>query len=196
MGRKRHIILSCFKPAFNLKIRLRGLDRLKGIKILFKYGEERSIVCDCTHEEKIIFFRFCSKWLLWKPATPFWGFNLSIDSIDASSSCSSIKQDLTFKQAHFASFWFFSVKWATVLAVDCCFQCFLQALSGNSLFCNKPKGQNDFLVSRDRCQMLRLFWVISTRHYWSLITPSFRNFSLIRILSKVESYSWSQLVQK
>ena len=33
MGRKRHIILSCFKPALNLKIRLRGLDRLKGIKI-------------------------------------------------------------------------------------------------------------------------------------------------------------------
>ena len=37
---------------------LRGLDRLKGTKILFKYGEERSIVCDCTYEEKTIFLGF------------------------------------------------------------------------------------------------------------------------------------------
>ena len=37
---------------------LRGLDRLKGAKIVFKYGEERSIVCDCTYEEKTIFLGF------------------------------------------------------------------------------------------------------------------------------------------
>ena len=32
--------------------------RLRGTKILFKDGEERSIVCYCTHEEKIIFLGF------------------------------------------------------------------------------------------------------------------------------------------
>ena len=36
---------------------LRGLDRLKGTKILLKYAEERSVVCDYTHEE-IIFLGF------------------------------------------------------------------------------------------------------------------------------------------
>ena len=60
--------------SFQYKL-LRWLNRLKGTKILFKYGKERSIGCDCTYEEKTIFFRFYSKWLLWKPATPFWGFN-------------------------------------------------------------------------------------------------------------------------
>ena len=37
---------------------LRGLDRLKETKILFKYGEQRSIGCDCTYEEKTIFLGF------------------------------------------------------------------------------------------------------------------------------------------
>ena len=37
---------------------LRGPDRLKGTKILFKYGEERSIVCDFTYEEKKNFSGF------------------------------------------------------------------------------------------------------------------------------------------
>ena len=37
---------------------LRGLDRLKGTKILFKYGEARSIGCDCTYEEKTVFLGF------------------------------------------------------------------------------------------------------------------------------------------
>ena len=36
---------------------LMGLDRLKGTKILFKYGEERSIGCDYTYEEKITFHK-------------------------------------------------------------------------------------------------------------------------------------------
>ena len=145
MGRKRHIILSSFKPAFNLKIRLRGLDRLKGIKILFKYGEERPIVCDSTHEEKIIFFRFCSKWLLWKPATPFWGFNLSIDSIDASSSCSSIKQDLTFKQAHFASFWFLLSSEPKFWQLTAVFSAFYRLYLEIAFFATNPKDKMIFL---------------------------------------------------
>ena len=38
--------------------KLRWLNRLKGTKILFKYGEERLIGCDCTYEEKTIFLAF------------------------------------------------------------------------------------------------------------------------------------------
>ena len=43
-----------------LESHLRWLNRLKGTKILFKYGEERSIVhvCDCTYGEKTIFLGF------------------------------------------------------------------------------------------------------------------------------------------
>ena len=41
-----------------LESHLRWLNRLKGTKILFKYGEERSIGCDCTYEEKTIFLGF------------------------------------------------------------------------------------------------------------------------------------------
>ena len=36
-----------------------------------KYGKERSIVRDCTHEEKINFKGFTKNRLLWQPATPF-----------------------------------------------------------------------------------------------------------------------------
>ena len=50
---------SSYKGSFAAKIRgVKGLDRLKGTKILFKYGEERSIGCDCTYEEKRIFLGF------------------------------------------------------------------------------------------------------------------------------------------
>ena len=153
---------------------LRGLDRLMGTNILFKCGEARSIGCDCTHE-----VRFYSKWLLWKPATPFWGFNLK-------------HWYLIFKQAHLASFCFILTSEPKFWQLTAVFNAFYRLYLEITFFCNKPSGQ--IFVSRDRCQMLRLFSVISTRHYWSLITPSFRNFSLI--LSKVESSSWSQLVQK
>ena len=65
-------------------------------KSLFKYGEERSTGCDCTHEEKV-FFRFNSKWLLWQPAT---ALEILFDSSDSNNSCSFTKQDFIFKQAY------------------------------------------------------------------------------------------------
>ena len=56
----------------------------------------------------------------------------SIDNIDANSSCSFTKEDLTFKQVHLVS----SVSFCAmnqVLTVIACFQCFLWALSRNNL---------------------------------------------------------------
>ena len=88
------------------KIELKGLDRLMGAKILFKYGEARSIGCDCTHEEKTVFLGFTQNGCYGNQPHPFEALIQSTDSIDASSSCSSIKQDLIFKQAHLASFCF------------------------------------------------------------------------------------------
>ena len=147
----------------------------KGPKSLFKHGEERSIVYDYTHEEKINFEGFYSKRLLWQPGIQPHSLEALIKSshsIDDSNSCSLIKQDLTLK------FLFRSVQSTKVLTVNSCFQCFLQASSEYSLILHQTQCTN-FLVSR---------------HYWSLITPSFRNFSLI--LSKVETLAWSQLAQK
>jgi len=65
-----------------------------GPKGLFKYGEERSIVCCCTQEEKLNFLEFYSKWLLWKPAA---AFQMVFYSINANTSCSFTKQELTVK---------------------------------------------------------------------------------------------------
>ena len=44
---------------------------LKGTKILFKYGEERSIGCDCTYEEKRIFLGFTQNGCYGKQPHPF-----------------------------------------------------------------------------------------------------------------------------
>ena len=55
---------------------LRWLHRLKGTKNFVKIWW-RKINCVRLHSwREDNFFRFCSTWLLWKPATPFWGFNL------------------------------------------------------------------------------------------------------------------------
>ena len=77
-------------------------QRQKGPKSLFKDGIERSIVCDCTHEEKINFESFtqngCYGTLL--------RFYFIVYSTDAKRSCTVTKQDLTFTQAYRVSFCF------------------------------------------------------------------------------------------
>ena len=86
---------------------------------------------DCTHEEKIGFEGFTQNDCYSNQPHPFEAF-----TTDANSSYPFTKQDLTFKQAHLVSFWF-------------CFQCFLQALSGNSLILHQAQCIN-FLVFYDR----------------------------------------------
>ena len=76
-------------------------------KGLFKYGEERSIVCDCTHdrEDKIKFDDFTQNSFYGRQPQPF---EAVFHSIDANTSCSFslIKQDLTDKQEYWFSFSF------------------------------------------------------------------------------------------
>jgi len=91
-------------------------------KCLFKHGEERSIACDCTHEEKINFKNGC------------YGNQEEPLEVLVNSSCCFTKEDLIFKQAYLASFCFVLFN-KLVLTVKLFFQveCFLQALSGNKL---------------------------------------------------------------
>ena len=54
---------------------------LKGPKSLFKYGEERSIACDYTHEQKINFDGFNQNGNQPHP------FGVLFYSVDSNSSC-------------------------------------------------------------------------------------------------------------
>jgi len=64
------------------------------------YGEERSIACDCTLEEKMNVEGFTSNGCYCNQLHP--PFEVLIYSIDANSSCSFTKY-LTFKQRHLVS---------------------------------------------------------------------------------------------
>ena len=74
-----------------------------GPKSLFKYGEERSIVCYCTQEEKLNFESFTQNGCYGNQPQPF---EVMFYSTDANSFCSFTKQDLIFKQEYLASFCF------------------------------------------------------------------------------------------
>ena len=52
-------------------ILLRGLDRLMETKILFKYGEARSIGCNYTREEKTVFLGFAQNGCYGNQPHPF-----------------------------------------------------------------------------------------------------------------------------
>ena len=130
---------------------LRRLDRLKGTKILFKYGEARSIGCG---EDS--FFRFYSKWLLWKPATPFWGFNLKHWQHWRQQFLLFDKTRFDFQTSTSCKFLFRSGEWTKVLTVNCCFQCFLQALSGNNLFATNSVDE----FSCATCQMSNVMIIL------------------------------------
>ena len=66
----------------------------------FKFGEKRPIVCPCTHEQKINLEGFTQNGCYGNQPQPF---EVVFYSIDANTSCSFTKQDLTVKQAHSAS---------------------------------------------------------------------------------------------
>ena len=63
--------------------------------MLFKYGEERSIVCDCTLEEKTIVLVFTQNGYYGNQPHAFEALIESNDTNDASNSCSLLKQVLT-----------------------------------------------------------------------------------------------------
>ena len=69
-----------------------------GPKRLFKCGEERSIVCDCTPEEKIIFLGFTQNGGYGNQPQ----LEILLDSSDVNNSCYFTKQDLVFYQAYLA----------------------------------------------------------------------------------------------
>ena len=79
--------------------------------------------------------------------------------------------------------------WQLVLVFSALYRLYLKI----TVFCTKSSEQIVYCRVTD-VKMLRFFYFIEYRHYWSLITPNFRNLSLI--LSKVEMLAQSQLVQR
>ena len=65
-----------------------------GPKSLFKYREERSIVCYCTQEEKLNFWRFTQNGCHGNQPQ---AFEVVFYSIDDNTSCSFTKQELAVK---------------------------------------------------------------------------------------------------
>ena len=92
------------------------------------------------------FWTFCSKWLLWQPATPFLALIPMYWKHWIQHFLLFYKTRFDFQTSASGRFQFRSVQWI----VNACFQCFLQAFSENSL--NFLQTQwNDFIVSRVRC---------------------------------------------
>ena len=67
-----------------------------GPKRSFEFGEKRSIVCYCTHGQKLNFEVFTQNGCYGNQPQPF---EVVFNSIDANTSCSFRKQDLTVKPA-------------------------------------------------------------------------------------------------
>ena len=161
-------------------------NRLKGTKKFVSICEERWIVCDCTPYEKINFEGFTQNGCYGNQPLPF---QSRIDSIYANSSCSFTKQDLTFKQVRFCFVLGNQPKfWQLTLVFSPFYRLYLEM----AIFCTNPVHKCSFVTRQ--MQNVSSFWLIASRHYWSLITPSFGNYPLI--LFKVEMLVWSQLVQK
>ena len=70
-------------------------------KLFFRFGEERSIVCYCTQEEKMNFEGFTQNGCYGNQPPPF---EVLFYTNDANSSCSFTKQDFILKQAYLVSF--------------------------------------------------------------------------------------------
>ena len=99
-------------------------------------------------------------------------FEVVFYSIDANTSCSVTKQNFTFKQAYRASLCFVLYNepkfWHLIIVFSAFNRLYLETLfyatlSGQIISCHVTG-----------VKMLRFFWFIASRHYWSLISPSFR----------------------
>ena len=69
--------------------------------VCLNFGEIRSIVCYCTHEEKRNFEGFTQNGCYGNQSRPL---EVLFDSTDANNPCSFTEQDLIFKQAHLIGF--------------------------------------------------------------------------------------------
>ena len=126
-----------------------------------------------------------------QPAVCFGGFNLKHQLIALTLAVFALwwnKFWLLNRHILKVSVLFDCVQWIKVWTVNSCFQCFLQALSGNTFFCSEASGLIFlFYVIDVKCND----FLVESQHYASLIAPSFKNFSCV--LSKEEIWqevSW------
>ena len=143
-------------------------------------------------------------------ATPFLGFNLKHRWHWRQQFLLFNKTRFDFQTSTSCKFLFRSVQWTKVLTVNSCFQCFLQALSGNNLFLQQTQFTSvnlNFLKRFFQETPRQIFLCHGTGfkyyncfcsvHHDTIVlwfTPSFRNFALI--VSKVEMLAWGHLGQK
>ena len=119
-----------------------------GPKSLFKFGEKRPVVCYCTREQKINFEGFTQNGCYGNQPQPF---EVVFYSIDANTSCSFTKQDLTVKQGYRASFCF-----VLTLVSSAFYRLFLEITS----FHTTPIRQI-IPCHVTEVELLRFFWFIS-----------------------------------
>ena len=108
------------------------------VKSLFKFGEKRPIECYCTHEQKMNFEGFNQNGCYGNQPKPS---EVVFYRIDANTSLSFTKQDLTVKQAHRTSFcfvlWFGPKFWQLTLVSSAFYRPLLEITS----FHTTPIGQ-------------------------------------------------------
>ena len=146
--KKKNAILLYFESVFLRWLIFRVIRTLRwngtlymDQKVCLSLVKKRPIVCCCTHEQKTNFEGFTQNGCYGNQPQPF---EVVFHSIDANTSCSLIKKDLTVKQAYRAIFCF--VLW---YEPKFCFQRFLQASFGNNLISYYSHWTNHPL-SRDR----------------------------------------------
>ena len=139
---------------------------------------EKDQLCAIALLKRRQFFSFYWKWLLWKQATPFWGFDWKQWYHWRQQFLLFAKTSFVFKQAQLASFMFFLCSELKFWQLTLVFSAFYRLYPEINCFCNKPSRQI-FL-----CHVTDVRYYDSLRsmyhwwHYWSLVNLSFRNFSL------------------
>ena len=105
---------------------------------MFKFGEIRSIVCYCTHEEKRNFEGFTQNGCYGNQSRPL---EVLFDSTDANNPCSFTKQDLIFKQAYLVGFCFALLNELKFLQLVLVFSALYRLYLEITVFCTKSSEQ-------------------------------------------------------
>ena len=151
-------------------------------KRLFTFGEIRSIVCYCTHEEKINFDDFTQNGSYGNQPQPL---QILFDSINVNNSCSFTKQDLIFIQGYLVGFCFVLFNklkfWQLALVYNAFYRLYLEI----TLFCPKPSER----IICCHLTYVKMFSLLIT----DTNTPQSRNASVKSVCSKVAKWAYLKL---
>ena len=141
-----------------------------GPKSLFKFGEKRSIVCYCTHKQKMNCEGFTQNGCYGNQPQPF---EVEFYRVSANTSCSFTKQNLTVNKAYYVSFCFVLCNELKFWQFIFLFSAFYRLSFEITSFHTTPIGQIiPYHVTE--VKMLRLFGLLHY-DYRCFISFSFRN---------------------